>query len=247
MTVGIIIAIWGESEYLPGCIDSIKRHTSDYGIRVIDTLEPRISLGKAWNEGMKQLDTDYYCILNDDAIVTERWIENMLEIYEKESNVGVVVPVLSNFPGQFRPFRLSIPEGRKIDTSYDPGDYTIEEIDEIGKAIRHDYGCTYRVSKRRGDDLCGACMLFHRDIFELTGGFDEGYEPAWKEDSDFFFRVDYLGYKLVLCNYSFVFHYAGKTAEKVSAVETIDHAKLGHRYAKKKNDIVKGFVYAGAK
>lgn len=241
MKTGIIIAVYGESEYLQDCIDSINSHTSDYEIFVIDTKTSEIeSLAQAWNIGLEHFkDVDYYCILNDDTIVTKNWLSNMLSIFDKEQNCGLVVPVLSNFQGQRKPFELVLNKDQKVANSYEKSDYTIEEIDEISDKIQKKFAGSYFITKRKGESFCGCCMVFPKEVYEETGGFYEGYKPCYKEDSDFLYRVNFLKYKLILCEYSFIFHFAGKTGKRVNPDRDIDFDHLYSLYSKRKARIFK--------
>ena len=54
--------------------------------------------------------------------------------------------------------------------------------------------------------LCGFAMLVRRKVYEETGGFDEAFNPGFLEDDDLSFRIRALGYRLMVCHNSYIYH-----------------------------------------
>jgi glycosyltransferase involved in cell wall biosynthesis len=51
-----------------------------------------------------------------------------------------------------------------------------------------------------------ANCFYRRDVLEATGGFDERFQAAWREDCDLHFRVLDTGHRLVKCESAVVVH-----------------------------------------
>ncbi len=62
---------------------------------------------------------------------------------------------------------------------------------------------------RDTDYVSGAAMLLRRDLFELLGGFDARYAPAYYEDTDLAFRVRARGLRVLYQPASVVVHHEG--------------------------------------
>jgi len=61
-------------------------------------------------------------------------------------------------------------------------------------------------------------MLFSREAFNKIGYFDERFGKGNFEDDDFCMRARYLGYKLLIANDSFVFHF-GSVSYAFSSID----------------------------
>ncbi len=62
--------------------------------------------------------------------------------------------------------------------------------------------------------LHGACFLIRRQVWELMGGFDEGFRPAYFEDVDLGMRLNLAGFRLVLDPRVKVSHLHSQTVER---------------------------------
>lgn len=126
MSCDIIIPVFNQKEYTKGCIESIKKNTAvGYRIIIVDdkSNEPEMlsyleclkddnitvvrnkeNLGwvKSVNRGIAESSAEYVCIMNNDTLVTDRWLEEMIAIVQKAPDIGLVNPVWE------KPDRISI-------------------------------------------------------------------------------------------------------------------------------------------
>jgi len=100
-------------EYTKLCLENIKRNTQriDYEIIAIDNASTdgtsgflkknkikairnrkNFGVAKAWNQGVKKSKSDYVCIINNDIITGDGWLETMVDLYEKTGNAGIISP-----------------------------------------------------------------------------------------------------------------------------------------------------------
>ena len=125
----IIIPVWNELESTKECINSLLKFTKyPYRLIVIDngSREPTrtyldgikkifpdfllirndINLGfvKAVNQGVSASNDPYICLLNNDALVTEGWLNSLVETVETAlENIGIANPA-SNVFGKASPY-----------------------------------------------------------------------------------------------------------------------------------------------
>src|SRR5208283_3465097 len=64
---------------------------------------------------------------------------------------------------------------------------------------------------READYISGCAILVPRSLWDLLGGFDQRYAPAYCEDADLAFRVREAGRKVYYCPFSVVVHLEGAT------------------------------------
>jgi glycosyltransferase involved in cell wall biosynthesis len=89
---------------------------------------------------------------------------------------------------------------------------------------------------REVDYCSGACLLIRRAIFEVLGGFDPRYAPAYYEDTDLAFRLREHGYQVLFQPAARVVHFGGATAGTDTSTgfknfQVVNHEKFKARHA----------------
>jgi GT2 family glycosyltransferase len=144
----IILPTCGEKGFVRDCIESLIKSTRyPYRLIVIDNgatgraaeyldsmarsgriamelLKPSANLGwiKSINNGLEvSKDSKYVCFQNDDTIFIEGWLEELVEIFEKDPKIGIANPEWEKPEGvsvdEYAP-RIKKCKGRTIDTDY---------------------------------------------------------------------------------------------------------------------------------
>lgn len=180
------------------------------GIRLIDNgFNGGFATG--YNMALRQIEADYYVLLNSDIEVTPHWIEPVIELMDANPQIAACQPKI-----------LSYHEKEKFEYAGASGGF----IDKYGYPF-----CRGRVFQRleedRGqyDDICevfwatGACMFVRADLYLKYGGLDDAFF-AHMEEIDFCWRMKNLGYKIFCCPQSKVYHIGGGTLPKSSARKT---------------------------
>lgn len=83
------------------CIKSVLRYTEEfYHLTIYQNLVKDQNLSVIWNKLIKKSDADYICLLNSDTLVEKDWLNKLLEVFEKEDNVGIVGPISNQAGGK---------------------------------------------------------------------------------------------------------------------------------------------------
>lgn len=207
------------SKFLP----SLLRYSGHYPIVVVDNASvdgsvafikkhfPTVSclvhaenygFAKGYNIALKQLQTTYYLLLNNDIMVTNGWLSNMLNLMELNPSIAFCQPKIRSLirPDQFD---YAGAAGGFIDVDGYPFCRG-----RIFDAIEKDYG--------QYDDTrsvfwaSGACFMVRAEAFHELGGFDELFFSHF-EEIDLCWRAQLAGWQVYYCGASSVYHLGGAT------------------------------------
>ncbi|MBT8321511.1 MAG: glycosyltransferase family 2 protein [Eudoraea sp.] len=232
MKVAVIILNWnGQSlleRYLPGVLEHSQgakvyvadNASTDDSVSYLKENHPEVAIvhnpenwgfAKGYNEALKNVDADVYCLLNSDVEVTPGWLEPVMKFFNEQEEAAIIQPKIRDllkrdyfeYAGAAGGFldRLGYPfcRGRIFQAlEKDEGQY--DEASEIFWAT-------------------GACMFIRRQVFEELGGFDEDYF-AHQEEVDLCWRAHNKGYKVFYIPGSHVFHLGGSTLSNMNPRKT---------------------------
>ena len=148
------------------------------------------------NIGANEANGKYIAFLDNDTEVSPNWLEHPLKLMETEKDIAVIQPLLLRKNGN----------NKRIDSA---GHYfhTLSQAIEttfLGKIPKN-------LSEMFGAKQ--AAMIVRRDALMKAGGFDESYF-FYFEDTDLCWRLRLLGYKVVICPHSVVYHEGGHVMGK---------------------------------
>ena len=148
------------------------------------------------NRGAAKARGAYLVLLNNDTQVTEGWLDELIDTFDREPRAGLVGA------------RLIYPDG------------TLQESGGI--VFSNGSGWNYGRGKdaenpvyhflREVDYCSGACIALRTEYFHEIGALDERYAPAYYEDTDLAFRVRESGMKVFIQPLSAVIHHEGITS-----------------------------------
>ena len=205
----IVILTFNKISYTKKCIESIRKYTSkgSYEIIVVDnastdgtiswlkeqsdiiTIFNKDNLGfpKGCNQGIEIAQGSEVLLLNNDVIVTPKWLEQMLEALYSSEKIGAVGPVTNYAHGQ------------EIPVTYQNEAEMVSFASEVTEKFKNKWS--------QKTKLIGFCLLFKKSVLEEVGVLDELFSPGNYEDDDISFRILLAGYKLLLCHNIFVHHF----------------------------------------
>jgi hypothetical protein len=191
-----------------GSVAFVKQHYPS--VRIIEN-KVNGGFAKGYNDALKQVDADVFCLLNSDVEVSENWLEPVWKLMSEHPEAAVVQPKILDllkkdcfeYAGAAGGFldRLGYPfcRGRIFQAlEEDRGQYN--DVTEIFWAT-------------------GACMFVRADVFWELKGFDEGYF-AHQEEIDFCWRAQNKGYKVFYTGYSTIYHLGGSTLSNMNPKKT---------------------------
>ena len=164
-----------------------------------------------YNLALRQIEAEYYVLLNSDIEVTPQWIEPVIALMDSDPQIAACQPKI-----------LSYYDKTKFEYAGAAGGF----IDRYGYPF-----CRGRLFQHleedngQYDDACevfwatGACMFVRSDLYLKNGGLDDSFF-AHMEEIDFCWRMKNLGYKIYCCPQSKVYHIGGGTLPKSSARKT---------------------------
>lgn len=154
-------------------------------------LAERVSVASAWNTGIKASSGEYVLVTNDDVVVSRNWFEIMKDVFVKNPQAGMVVPVMNH----------SVPEQRpRVDISH---------IDQA-RAERLEPFVQF---------VWGAFMLFSRESLRRVNNFSLDYEIAGGEDLDMCFQMYEKGLDVYVEHRVFIYHEWGSTGLRIMGAE----------------------------
>ena len=212
--VSIIVLAFNQLEYTRQCIDSILANTRqpyelilvdnassdgtpDYlrsigGARVILNSE-NLGFAAGNNVGLAVASGDYIVLLNNDAVVTEGWLDRLVTPMERDPNIGFVGP-RSNYVAGPQLVR-DIP-------------YTsMQEMDAYARQRAQTYAGQGSVT----GFIVGFCLALRRSVVEKIGGLDPAFGSGNFEDNDYCLRAVLAGWKGWIADDAFVHHYGHRT------------------------------------
>jgi GT2 family glycosyltransferase len=231
--VAVVILNWNGREFLKKFLPSVIRYSQDMAeviiadnastdssIEFLQQEYPDIRIvqnvynggfAKGYNDALRQIEAEYYILLNSDIEVTENWISPVIELMEKDTLIAACQPKLRAYHAPEK-FEYAGAAGGFIDTFGYPfcRGRIFQEIEE-------DHG--------QYDDVheifwaTGACLFVKAKLFHEFGGLDNDFF-AHMEEIDFCWRLKNAGYKILYCPDSIVYHVGGGTLPKKSSRKT---------------------------
>ncbi len=164
-----------------------------------------------YNVALRQINADYYILLNSDIEVTENWIKPIIELLESDKSIAACQPKIRSYYDK-----------EKFEYAGASGGF----IDKFGYPFcRGRIFQSLEVDKGQYDDsrevfwATGACMFVRSDVFHKLGGFDDDIF-AHMEEIDLCWRMKSIGSRIMVCPSSMVYHVGGGTLPVGSARKT---------------------------
>jgi hypothetical protein len=250
MKVDVLIINYKSHDIINNCIESIQEEFLDIEIHILNN-DPAVILGNyiknrahkikiyesknniGYSLGVNFLvqkvkDTNYFFLLNPDAILTKNTIYTLLETLIKNNKIAAVSPAIydmNNAPW----------------FNYGMIDWEKNKIRNISKTITDK-------SVIENDLFNGCAVLFRKDIFLIVGGlhnelfmyFDEAFISM---------KIINMGYKTAIDNKLKIFHNVSYTTKGNSKIKTFYITRNGltffFKYSNRKAFVVFKYLLNG--
>jgi len=207
MRASIIIPTNDRLDLLIRCVESVRRYSpEDAEIIVVDNgsadgtiswcLSERVrfvSLARnegypaACNKGLRVAAGDALVLLNNDTVVSPRWLDNLLAALYSAPDIGMVGPVTNYASGRQQ-------------VRYPYAD--LEEFQRIAAEVNVSDPAKWI----RAERIVGVCLAFRRELMERIGLLDERFSPGHYEDDDYCLRARLHGFGLLICPDALIHH-----------------------------------------
>ena len=232
-SVAIVILNWNGKHYLeqflpsvlqtnyPNCRivvadnastdDSISFLQQHYSQIEIIVLPQNFGFAKGYNEALKQVNADYYVLLNSDVEVTPDWLKPIINLLENNEEIAACQPKILAYKNK-NVFEYAGAAGGWLDAfGYPFARGRIFDICEEDNGQYNDVSEVFWAS--------GAALIVRSDIYHQVEGFDE-YFFAHQEEIDLCWRIKLLGKKIYCCPQSVVYHVGGGTLPRGNSKKT---------------------------
>lgn len=223
--LAVVILNWNGRKHLERYLPSVVEHTTAEGVEIIVAdngstddsliwlrlkypemrvirLDKNYGFAEGYNRALREVESDYYLLLNSDVEVTANWWQPLVEVLDSNPDVAVVAPKL-----------LSDTQRDRFEYAGAAGGF----IDYLGypfcrgrilSEVEQDHG--------QYDSRCdifwasGAAMCCRSEVYNKLGGFDADFF-AHMEEIDLQWRMQLSGWRIVVEPRSVVYHLGGGT------------------------------------
>jgi GT2 family glycosyltransferase len=222
-------------QFLPSVIQNSEGHeivvadncSTDDSITFLKAMYPELRIirlaenfgfCKGYNEALKEIDSEYYVILNSDVEVTPGWIDPVVDLLDNNPDIAAVQPKLLDHNKKDY-FEYAGGAGGFMDMFGYPfcRGRLFEDLEE---------------DEGQYDDTCeifwatGACLFVRTKLFHQFGGFDEDFF-AHMEEIDLCWRFKHAGNRIFYTSASTVYHVGGGTLSKANPKKTYYNFRNG--------------------
>lgn len=199
-TAGENISIWladnGSSD------DSVKWTRENLPDIRITELKQNFGFAGGYKRALKEIDADYYVLINSDIEVTPGWLTPLINHLDNNPDTAACQPKILSYNNR-KSFEHAGAAGGFIDRLGFPfcRGRILDDIEE---------------DKGQYDDECnifwssGACMILRQKVWHECGGFDESFF-AHMEEIDLCWRIHKAGHNIKYIPASAVYHVGGGT------------------------------------
>lgn len=232
MKIAIVILNWNGKQLLEQFLPSVVTYSEGADLYLADNAStddsvefvkgsfPSINIvqnnsnggyAKGYNDALKHINADIYCLLNSDVEVTEGWLHPVTELFTKESNTVIVQPKILD-QKQKDHFEYAGAAGGFIDKygyPYCRG--------RIFNSLEKDHGQFNDTASIFW--ASGACFFIRKAVFQELKGFDESYF-AHMEEIDLSWRARNAGYDVKYIGASTIYHVGSATLKNTDPKKT---------------------------
>lgn len=234
MKVAIVILNWNGKKMLQSYLSSVIKYSSDGAAEVVVAdnastddsmdyvrttypnvrtimLDKNYGFADGYNRALRQMDAEYYLLINSDVEVTPHWLDPLVSFMDAHSECAACQPkILSMFNRDM--FEYAGAAGGFIDKYGYPFCRG-----RIFNKVEIDTGQYNNITEILW--ATGACMLVRSSDFWNAGGFDPRFF-AHNEEIDLCWRMRIMGRKIYCVPASIVYHVGGGTLPKSNPMKT---------------------------
>ncbi len=223
MKLAIVILNWNGQQLLEQFLPSIVSYSKEAKIYIADNAStdnsiefvsanyPEIIIiknninggyAKGYNDALKHITADVYCLLNSDIEVTENWLVPIVSVFKTDKNIAAIQPKILDYKDKSK-FEYAGAGGGFIDKYGYP--FCRGRIFDNIETDTNQYNDTIDIFW-----ASGACLFIKSEVYHKLNGFDENYF-AHQEEIDLCWRIQNSGQLIKYVGASSVYHVGGAT------------------------------------
>lgn len=171
-----------------------------------------------YNRALKQVEAEYYVLLNSDVEVTPGWLEPLTALLDKNPDIAAVQPKILAYNDKSK-FEYAGAAGGFIDSLGYP--FCRGRVFDETEKDSGQYNDTREVFW-----ATGACLVIRSKIYHELKGLDEDFF-AHMEEIDLCWKIQRAGHKVFYCGTSAVYHVGAGTLSKSNPRKTYYNFRNG--------------------
>lgn len=228
----VVVLNWNGKAWLEKFLANLVKHSQEATVFVADNAStdnsvdfvknnfPNVKIiinatnggyAKGYNDALKQIDAEYFVLINSDIEVTEGWLSPIIDLMDSDKKIAACQPKLLDY-NKRNTFEYAGASGGFIDNLGYP--FCRGRIFDDLEVDNGQYNDAVEVFW-----ATGACLFARAEHFNEIGGLDEDFF-AHQEEIDLCWRLKNKGYKIMVQPKSIVFHVGGGTLNSGSPFKT---------------------------
>lgn len=211
--VSIVLLAHNQLEFCRACLASLQRCTTPpYKLILVDNGSTdgvgelfdatanatvvhtgrNLGFAQGTNLGLSHVD-GHALLLNSDTLLTPGWLERLLSALESDRDIGLAGPVTNRASGHQQLDNVSLDSEAAIE--------------QFAAAVGQENAGQIQDTSR----LVAFCLLIRDRALKELGPLDSRFGVGNFEDDDYCIRARLAGWRMVIAQDCFVFHYGGRT------------------------------------
>lgn len=191
--------------------DSVEFLEQNYPDLRLIKMSTNTGFSQGYNIALKEVDAEYYVLLNSDVEVTSQWLDPLVQFMDTHPQVAACQPKIKAYH-QKTHFEYAGAAGGFIDRLGYP--FCRGRIFDEIEPDQGQYNDTQEIFW-----ATGACLFVRSSLYWQMGGLDDDFF-AHMEEIDLCWRLKNAGYKIYYVGTSEVFHVGGGTLHKSNPRKT---------------------------
>lgn len=198
--------------------DSIIYLQNHHPSVTIIPLASNLGYSHGYNEALKQVEAEYFVLLNSDVEVTKDWLQPLTKLLDEDPSIAACQPKILSYHKRHC-FEYAGAAGGFIDFLGYP--FCRGRIFDHVERDTGQYDDTIPIFW-----ATGACLAIRSTVFRELGGFDEDFF-AHMEEIDLCWRIRLNGHQIFYVGESAVYHVGGGTLPQTSPRKTYFNFRNG--------------------
>ena len=228
----VVVLNWNGKAWLEKFLPTLVKHSQEATVFVADNASTDDSVSfvkenfptvkvivnasnggytKGYNDALKQIDAEYFVLINSDIEVTDGWLSPIITLMDSDKQIAACQPKLLDF-NKRNIFEYAGASGGFMDNLGYP--FCRGRIFDSVEEDKGQYNDAIEVFW-----ATGACLFLRATCFNEMNGLDEDFF-AHQEEIDLCWRLKNQGYKIMVQPKSVVYHVGGGTLNSGSPFKT---------------------------